>query len=267
MKRVCWLTDLHLNFVDTERIVALVEEVHACQADVVLVGGDIAEAHDLPSYLGALDDQLQLPLHFVLGNHDFYRGSIHAVRKSVTDLSDRSSTLNYLSQSSGPIEITPRVGLVGHDGWADGRVGDYDRSTVMLNDYMLIDELAGVSPAERRPLLESLGDQAADHIRDVLPRALERFEKVVLLTHVPPLREACWHEGHISDDEWSPHFTCLAMGQAILDVMREWPDRQLTVLCGHTHGSGETRPLKNVLILTGGAEYGDPAVQRLFEFE
>lgn len=47
--------------------------------------------------------------------------------------------------------------------------------------------------------------------------------------------------------------------------MPDYPDRQLTVLCGHTHGAGETRPLDNVLILTGGAEYGRPVVQRVFE--
>ncbi len=267
MKRVCWLTDLHLNFVDDQKIATLVEKIHASEAEMVLIGGDIGEAHDLLGYLKRLDERIGLPLYFVLGNHDFYHGSIGAVRQSVAALCHQAESLGYLSQLSDPIEITPRVGLVGHDGWADGRVGDYDRSDVMLNDYRLIDELAGVSRRARRPLLEALGDEAADHIRDILPRALERFEQVVLLTHVPPLREACWHQGHISDDEWSPHFTSQAMGDAILAAMRQWPQRQLTVLCGHTHGSGEARPMENVLILTGGAEYGHPTVQRLFEFE
>ena len=267
MKRICWLTDLHLNFVDARQIALLVEEIHASKAEMVLLGGDIAEAHDLIDYLSALDDQLQLPLYFVLGNHDFYHGSIHTVRQNVAALCEERPRLNYLSWSSDPISISSQVGLVGHDGWADGRVGDYDRSTVMLNDYRLIDELAGVSREARRPLLEALGDQAAAHIRDCLPKALQQFEKVVLLTHVPPLREACWHEGRISDNEWSPHFTCLAMGQAILDVMQDWPERELTVLCGHTHSSGEACPRKNVLILTGAAEYGKLAVQRVFDYE
>ena len=72
----------------------------------------------------------------------------------------------------------------------------------------------------------------------------------MLLTHVPPVREACWHEGQLSDDQWAPHFTCLAVGEAILDVMAGHPDKRLTVLCGHTHGQGETQPLPNVQILT-----------------
>ena len=43
--------------------------------------------------------------------------------------------------------------------------------------------------------------------------------------------------------------------------------RELLVLCGHTHGSGETQILDNLHVLTGGAKYGEPAIQRVFEFE
>ncbi len=135
-----------------------------------------------------------------------------------------------------------------------------------MHDFQLIAELSNFSKADRRQVLEKLGDEAAAHFRRTLPAALERFPHVVLLTHVPPVREACLYEGKISDDDWAPHFTCKAVGDAILEIMSLHPDRQLTVLCGHTHGLGETRPLANLHILTGGAEYGRPAVQRVFEF-
>ena len=39
----------------------------------------------------------------------------------------------------------------------------------------------------------------------------------------------------------------------------------MTVLCGHTHGRGEARILENLLVLTGGATYGKPEVQRILE--
>jgi hypothetical protein len=115
-------------------------------------------------------------------------------------------------------------------------------------------------------LLQALGDAAAKHVRQVLPQALDGNRQAILATHVPPLRDACWHQGQISNDEWAPHFVCMAVGEAILDVMRDRPDQRLTVLCGHTHGDGETWPLPNVQILTGGAEYGRPEVKRVFEF-
>ena len=266
MKRIVWLTDVHLNFLEIEAARAFLDCVAASDPDAVLIGGDIGEARDVVDYLNLIDARLQRPVYFVLGNHDYYFGSIRAVRASVSQLCRRSERLNWLPDLT-VVELTPDVGLLGHGGWADGRLGDYERSYVMMNDYRLIEELARFGKQQRWPQLMALGDEAAAHIRRVLPMALARYSQVLLLTHVPPGREACWHEGALSDDEWLPHFTCKAAGDAILEVMRERPDRQLTVLCGHTHSSGECRPLENVLVLTGGADYGRPEIQRMFEFE
>jgi predicted phosphohydrolase len=239
--------------------------VRQARVEAVLLGGDIGEAKDVVRFLAAMDDCWQLPLYFVLGNHDFYFGSIAGVRDEIRELARQRPRLTYLSEAR-PISLTPRLALVGHDGWADARLGDYERSLVMMNDYRLIAELARFDKQQRWPQLMALGDEAAAHIRRVLPAALERHEQALLLTHVPPLREACWHEGRISDDQWAPHFTCKAMGDAILEVMRDFPSRQLTVLCGHTHGAGETQPLENVHILTGAATYGYPEITNILEF-
>ncbi len=57
------------------------------------------------------------------------------------------------------------------------------------------------------------------------------------------------------------------MGDAVLEAMQETPGSHLTVLCGHTHGRGEATPADNLLVLTGGAEYGAPEVQRVFELD
>ena len=43
------------------------------------------------------------------------------------------------------------------------------------------------------------------------------------------------------------------------------PDRRMTVLCGHTHGEGEASVPPNLTVLRGGAEYGEPKVQRVLE--
>ena len=40
----------------------------------------------------------------------------------------------------------------------------------------------------------------------------------------------------------------------------------MTVLCGHTHGEGVSRPVSNVHVYTQGAKYGDPTF-RLIEVE
>ncbi|HUY89858.1 MAG TPA: metallophosphoesterase [Pirellulales bacterium] len=266
MKRVAWLTDIHLNFLSPEESRVFLDNVAAAEPDAVLIGGDIAEAPDVSQKLETIARSLTCPVYFVLGNHDFYFGSIRQVREDVVQVCRQAPHLVWLTAAEA-IELTPTVGLCGHDGWADARLGDYERSLVMMNDYRLIEELAGVGKAARWPLLRALGDAAAEHVRRVLPKALDRYPHVVFLTHVPPLREACWYQGQISSDEWLPHFTCLAVGQALVEIMRQRPERKLTVLCGHTHSSGETWPLPNVRILTGSAEYGRPEIQQMFEFE
>ncbi len=136
-----------------------------------------------------------------------------------------------------------------------------------MHDWQLIDELVGHTRQSRWELLKALADESAGHLRRVLPLALAQYRDVVLVTHVPPFREACWHEGGISNDQWLPHFTCHATGQVIMEIMPAHPDNRLTVLCGHTHGQGETQPLQNVQVVTGGAQYGAPAIGRVFEFD
>jgi len=266
MKRVAWLTDIHLNFLAPERVERFLNEIAALKPDAVLIGGDVAESPDLEMQLQRIAARLAVPVYFVLGNHDYYFGSIRRVREQIESLCRLTPNLVWLPMT-GVVELTSTVALVGHDGWADARLGDYERSLVMMNDYRLIEELAGANKLDRWPLLKALGDEAADYFRRVLPLALAKRDHVIALTHVPPFREACWYQGEISSDEWLPHFTCQAVGEALLEVMRDHPRKRLTVLCGHTHSLGETSPLENVIVLTGGAEYGAPHVQRVFEFE
>ena len=42
---------------------------------------------------------------------------------------------------------------------------------------------------------------------------------------------------------------------------------KMTVLCGHTHSPGFAQILDNLEVRTGGAQYGEPALQRVWELE
>jgi len=111
--------------------------------------------------------------------------------------------------------------------------------------------------------LNQLGDEATTYIKQILPKALDHFEFILFISHVPPFKEACWHMGEISDDEWLPHFSCKAMGNALVECMQNYPDKKMVVLCGHTHSSGETQILPNLFVKTGRAEYGAPELQEI----
>jgi len=262
MKRFAWVTDIHLNFLEGRRCSLFLDRVAQEHLDGVLIAGDIAEGHTIETYLRMIADHLSCPVYFVLGNHDFYFSSISAVRHTVRGVCRSVPNLHWLSEGT-VVPVSEQTALIGHDGWADGRFGDFFSSDVDMTDYFLIEDLARLDPHTRFHKLNALGDEAAAHFRSLLPEVLRQFERVIVVTHVPPFREASWYEGQICDDNYLPHFACRAIGEVLLETMQEFPTRHLTVLCGHTHGHGVVEIAPNIVVRTGGTEYGSPAIQEI----
>jgi len=268
MTTVAWATDLHLDWADAVARQKFYDAVLAASPDAVVLSGDIAEGANTPLYLMEMAREFQRPIYFVLGNHDFYGSSIVQMRTKITRLADESPHLHYLT-ACGIVALAQRTAMVGHDGWGDARLGDYERSRVFLSDFVAIDELAEVH-RDRLALqsrLNRLGDESARCLATRLKEALAEFPQVVLVTHVPPFAETAWYDGRRSDDQWLPFFSCGAVGEMLRQTMRDHPDRRLLVLCGHTHGRGECRILDNLRVLTGGVEGAVPAIQQVLSFE
>lgn len=269
--KLAWATDIHLNFVTTPARRRFLEAIRE-QADALVVTGDIAESNSLGTTLMVMDALVGVPVYFVLGNHDFYRGSVAKTRSAVVEMIEGSPRMTYLSQA-GVVELTPSTALVGHDGWADARLGDFDSSQVILNDFLLIDELRHwrdrhtLDKPALRKTLQALGDEAAGHLKSVLASAAQRYPHVIVATHVPPFREAAWYQGRPSADDYLPFFACKATGDVLLEAAESYPKCQILVLCGHTHGGGEIQVRENLRGVTGAAEYGRPEIQRIIEVQ
>lgn len=267
-KNLLWLTDIHLNFLPPHRYDSFFSNIRQSYPDAVVISGDIGEAPTLIHYLKTFEARIQAPIYFVLGNHDFYRGSFRAVTEVVQEAcAEPGSRLHWLNDS-GVVELSPTTALVGHDSWSDGRLGDYTNSEIMLTDYFLIEEFSGLEKGPRLKLLNELGDAGAAHFRRYLPEALTHYQHVYVVLHPPPFREAVWYNGKLAldDDPYLPHFSCKAVGDALLEITPQYPDKQITVLCGHTHGKGQIQLLDNLLVYTGGAEYKTPVIQEIFQF-
>ena len=267
--RLAWMTDVHLNFLEPLGRRQFLESTRD-QADAFVISGDIAESSSIVGVLTEMAEAWQKPIYFVLGNHDFYRGSIGRTRVEVANLAEDRQLLTYLT-AIGVVELSPQTAIVGHDGWADARLGDFGRSDVFLNDYVAIQELRkwkgefALDKPALREALNVLGDEAARHFENVLQQVVAQYPFVIAVTHVPPFKEAAWYNGRHSDDNYLPHFACKAVGDAMRKVMEANPQSRLFVLCGHTHGSGEVQVTDNLRVLTGGAEYGHPVVHRIFD--
>jgi Icc protein len=276
MIRIVWASDLHLNFALPQAIEKFAAEVCAADADMLVVCGDISGgARNLRESLECLELVLNIRIRFVLGNHDLYKSSVaqtHRIVKETVDnsvvLHDDVRVLRWLSE--GVIEeVSDDTALIGHDGWYDARAGLL-RNRVILNDFYEIGDLSSLSAYARvpEPLLlkiREMADESAAYLDRILPQALKRRRKVVLATHVPPFPQAAWHEGRQADPDYLPFFCSVCVGNVLVKHMDANPDKELMVLCGHTHGEGEVQILPNLRVLTAKAVYGEPRLQGVIE--
>ncbi len=265
LRSIAWATDVHLDHLPTvDGLLAFADELGRDNPDAVLLTGDISVSARLEVDLELLVDRLGCPLYFLLGNHDFYGSRIEKVRERVRRFCAEESLLRWLPEN-GVIPVGERTALIGVDGWADARCGNWSDSPVRLSDFVLIEDLVHRTRPELVAKLRALGDLEAGRARALLGEALPEYEQILFATHVPPFEAACWNEGETPGpaDNWSPWFVCIAVGDVLREMALRWPDRQITVLCGHTHGGGTAQILANLEVVTGEAHYGRPQVQRV----
>lgn len=169
--------------------------------------------------------------------------------------------------ASGMQVLAGNTILVGQDGWADGRLGDYQNSRVAINDSRMITDLFQAKILGKFQLLEKmqvLADADAMQLQNDLQLAVNRDpKKIIVLTHVPPFKESCMHMGKISDDNWLPYFSSKIIGDVLLEVANKYPLIDFLVLCGHTHSEANYQVLPNLLVKAGKAEYRYPQLQEM----
>lgn len=264
--KLSWLTDIHLNFLSSDARQLFYTAILKTQCDAVLISGDIATANTLSETLLEMVHALNKPIYFVLGNHDYYHGQINLVRETMTKLLRNERLLCWLT-GSGAQHLTEDVILLGQDGWADGRLGDYNHSRVEINDSTMIKDFFQEKLLSRSRLLkkmQALADRDALQLENEIHEVNKQgIKKIIVLTHVPPFREACLHNGKASQEFWLPFFSSKATGNVLTKVAKMYIDIQFLVLCGHTHSEAEFKPLPNLIVKTGGAEYYQPIVQEL----
>ena len=122
--KALWTNDIHLEFLDDRQYDDFLRRLAEAECDCLLLGGDIGTAPTILGYLNDIQRTVRKPVYFVLGNHDFYRGSISVVRTAMQEL----PAPRWLG-GMGFVPLTQKTCLVGHDGWGDGRYGVNVRPT------------------------------------------------------------------------------------------------------------------------------------------
>lgn len=260
--KLVWITDTHMDAANQSAQAAFLDRLVASKPDLLLVGGDLCNGIPCVQTLQVLQKAVQVPLYFVLGNHDYYYSSIAKTRQQASDLHINNAQITYLSEGN-LIPLTADTALIGHDGWSDGQAGDFLASSIQLNDYFLIEELRHITPKERLKRLQALGAEAAASLQKTLRAAFDRYQRVIILTHVPPFREACLYKGKPTDDDWAPHFVGQTTGEMLHEVSKQYPDKEILVLCGHTHSPADLFITPQIRVVAGESELGSPSIQGL----
>jgi Icc protein len=178
------------------------------------------------------------------------------VRSEVRSFVKEHRDFIWLSES-GVVKLTESTALIGHEAWADARYAPLPPAGVP-RDFTQIDDLKVLLREQFEKTLNQLGDASAVYIRKVLREALAAdYQHIILVIHVPPFKEASLDKARrICSRERLPFYSCKAVGDVLLEVMSENPDRRLTVLSGHTHEKCEVDILPNLQVKVLDAGYG-----------
>lgn len=264
--KIAWVTDPHLNFLTLPDREAFYQQIKQAEVNSVLITGDIAESKDVCELLNEFSSSINRPIYFVLGNHDYYFGSVAEVRDNIRRLCENHKNLIWLGQPV-TVLLDSDTALVGHDGWADARYGDFEHSTVTLNDSRLITDLYHaflLSQSALKNEMQRLADEDAAILANTIHKAIDDgIKNIIVATHVPPFPECSWHENQPNDENYHPYFSSKATGDVLRTIAEKYQHVNFLVLCGHTHSEAKVTFADNLKIRVGKVEYSQPSIQEV----
>ncbi len=91
--KIAFCSDIHLNFLSSSVCVAFAMKLNESDADAIIITGDIAEAPSLPIVMEELQKNINKPIYYIHGNHDFYRGSFDSTYNASRMLTQKFDNL------------------------------------------------------------------------------------------------------------------------------------------------------------------------------
>ena len=274
MVKIAWCTDIHLDFLQDQKLIAFCESLGRQQSDGILITGDISNRSNLVYQLSVLERIVQRPIYFVLGNHDFYGGSIEQTRKEINKMCGMSQYMKYLSDIPYVV-LSPTTALIGHDGWYDAGYGNIGETTFIMNDWLKIVEFAServISPymiPNYARIVEISRRQAqvgVMHVMRGIKTAAKYHNHIIIATHFPPFDECNVYNGKAATPGYKPWYSSKMMGDMLLQASNAYPNIKFEIFAGHTHGKVDVNISSNMNCHVGGSEYNNPQLQNMVIF-
>jgi predicted phosphohydrolase len=265
MIKIAHVTDPHFNFLtvgsdsnsrDESKILNFCQEIKAAGCEAAVISGDLTEAPYLYSDLKLFQKHLGLPVYFILGNHDFYRGSFAKVNQLSRMITDAEPNIKWL-QCIDSIKLTEKACLIGVDGWYDIKAGGAEHSRLAMTDFFLIEEFRHQPHMKVVSASRKLAHDSSMKLEEKIKKVVGQFETIYIATHVPPFLEAALSpQRELSDFNWAPYMTNIVMGDTLVQLSEEYRDKKFVVLTGHTHTDCYYNAWRNLEVRVGKADYG-----------
>lgn len=266
MRRLAWCTDLHLNFISRDSVSrqALLRYLTGQKLDAILITGDSSEYNTLIEHLRELYEDVKIPIYYVLGNHDYYNGSIDECQQLCKINSNNG--LNYLPSVDFAV-LNHETCLVGVDNWYDTTLGGTGH--LQMNDWYTIKEFMAL-PFQKD--IDAFSKALAFKANRILIKKLENtvetnpdVKRIIIAIHVPPFRQNSLYNDKVSDFRFIPYFCSPSTGRVLKKFAKSYPQINFEVYCGHTHHKADYQALPNLKSRTGFAMYGYPQIEDIIE--
>jgi len=252
-----WVTDPHFELLHENAPFLFGKEIQS-KGDALVITGDIANFNLLELTLFKLADGFQKPIYFVLGNHDFYYGSFDQVNKRMKNLQQKLNKNRLYWLDSGSISLSTDTAIYGSGGWYDARIGFPHR--LDMSDFELITDFKNQLKTEIITISQSRADQLTAIASAELRKLAAQYKKIIFATHVPPFSSN-------QDKNWSPWFTNISLGNALLTIASEFSQTLFVIICGHTHRHQIIKPSHNLICYIGSADYYQPNIFNIIEIK
>lgn len=260
------LSDIHADHLqDYDSFVDIMRQIRIkTEPSIVMICGDIGTQRNLEFFLRIIASAFsEIPVFFVLGNHDAYFGTIRGANYLASQVAKEFDNLFFLHNITDVVKLTSNSAIVGINGWYDARHGD-ENTDLMLSDFEYIDDLRFAyrdgGKGKINEIIRRIADEDAENLRIKLTEAAKDNKRVYVLTHVPPFKEVVTHMEQdgtvsVSGDKLIPYFSNKALGDVLLDVAQKFPQVKFEVICGHTHSFDSTNLLENLCVWVMQADY------------
>lgn len=247
---ILWATDLHLNYFSDDFIknFALSTRKKFINPKGLIISGDISLGNKLERQLNVLSDTLQIPIYFVLGNHDYWYSSFQEIDLLINKICQNS---NIICLDNSSIIIND-VEIIGFTGWYDCQFGEIDLS-INMNDWVRIEEFK----KSNNYLNISIERSKKFLLMERFIKNKHKINKQIIVTHFPPFESLIKNKGKAK-----PFYGCKSSGEMIVKIAEHYSN--IIVLSGHTHNKAHIK-INNINAYVGEACRGKPEICGYFD--